>query len=183
MENEFLLLHWSINCLKPDISVLAYSPSDFETPIIILCLHWMSTLLKEKKFWHIFLGALDKVKSMLLRSVRLNCQKGGWKAWNSHRRIFLLQPCNKCQGGCWDVGLEFVAALNFKLERLNSVFHSGSLVADSCKNETTLYLSYLAISRKVFYSARVKGPIFLLSVHPQTCTNFITDEGEWNDFW
>ena len=70
--------------------------------------------------------------------------------------------------------------------------HSWYTIPNKCKSPKSLvlwllthakmkphfYLSYLAISHKVFYSTRVKGPIFLLSVHPQTCTNFITDEGE-----
>lgn len=60
-----------------------------------------------------------------------------------------------------DVGLNL--QLNFKLERLEFV-NSGSLVADSCKNETTLLLELFGYFSYI-YRLGVKGPIFLLSVH------------------
>ena len=112
-----------------------------------------------------------------------NCQKGGWKVWNWQRRIFLLQPCNKCQAGCWDVGLEFVAVLNFKLERLNSVFHSGSGCWLMQKwNHTFTWVIWLILTR-YFTQLELEVQFFFFFLFTsQTCTNFSADEVERNNF-
>lgn len=68
-----------------------------------------------------------------------------------HKEGYLSFSPEECQPEWWNIVLEFVAALNFTLEILNSVFPSGSFVAFSGKMKLCFCLNYLANSHKVFY--------------------------------